>query len=106
MTKLFAAGASVRFNPVLTRSGGMPAEPKAANDNPPPLRDHPLLHEALRHFARHGLHAAQAACEKAEAALLEDDREGFDRWLAICRLLDRRKADALARRRDRTSETG
>lgn len=57
------------------------------------------LHAALRHFARHGLAAAQNAREQAVLAARAGDRQSFQTWLEICRVLDRR----LARRLDRNA---
>lgn len=59
--------------------------------------DERMLWEALRHFARHGLHAALEAAESAEAALEAGDTEGFEWWLSICRKLDRKMGESLAR---------
>ncbi|GGB95875.1 hypothetical protein GCM10011494_12940 [Novosphingobium endophyticum] len=69
----------------------LPLPMQAANDQL-------LLAEALRHFARHGLSAAAHARAKAEAARAADDDEGCTWWLSICRQLDRRMADAFARK--------
>lgn len=60
--------------------------------------DGDLLTETLRHFARHGLAAAAQARSEAEAASASGDRAARDRWIAICRQLDRRMADACARK--------
>ena len=76
---------------------------RAANDNSAGLGSDKLMGAALHHFARHGLCAAERARESAEAAFFAGDREGYRRWLSICRLLDRRMADAVAARRDSTS---
>ena len=60
--------------------------------------DQRMLTEALRHFARHGLSAAAHARENAEAAKAASDEEACRWWISICRQLDRRMADALARK--------
>ncbi|HKT84522.1 MAG TPA: hypothetical protein VJQ77_00390 [Novosphingobium sp.] len=60
--------------------------------------DERVLVEALRHFARHGISAAIHARANAEAAHAADDGEAYDWWISICRQLDRRMADAFARR--------
>lgn len=60
--------------------------------------DPDLLADTLRHFARHGLAAAAQARTQAEAAQAGGDQANCDRWIAICRQLDRRMADACARR--------
>lgn len=65
---------------------------QAANDNLGWGSHGPMLAEALRHFARHGLGAAKAARNMAEDAWLEGDRAGYEHWLEICRILDRRMA--------------
>ncbi|WP_285017141.1 hypothetical protein [Novosphingobium sp. fls2-241-R2A-195] len=54
--------------------------------------------EALMHFARHGLAAAEQARIEAEAAHDRGDTSARARWLGICRHLDRRMAAALAKR--------
>jgi len=64
----------------------------AANDNARISARDPLMAEALRHFAQYGLAAAAEARLKAEAAFFAGDRPAYDRWLGICRILDRRLA--------------
>jgi hypothetical protein len=59
--------------------------------------DQELLAETLRHFARHGLAAAAQARTHAEACAAAGDGAGRDRWIAICRQLDRRMAEACSR---------
>ena len=73
----------------------------AANDNSPgigasALRGEQLLKAALRHFAEHGLSAAERARENAEAAFFASDREQYRWWMAICTALDRRMSAAVA----------
>ncbi|EIZ80832.1 hypothetical protein WSK_0514 [Novosphingobium sp. Rr 2-17] len=63
--------------------------------------DAPILPDALRHFARHGLSAALQASLKAEAAMAAGDKISCTRWLSICRQFDRRMAEATARSLDR-----
>ena len=63
-----------------------------ANDNGFDRTTDALLHAALRHFAQHGLAAAQRARKQAEAAFFADDRQSYQWWLEICRTLDRRMA--------------
>ncbi len=68
-----------------------------ANDS---RHDHPAeatLDAALRHFARHGMAAAQQARARAQAARAEGDEQGFAWWLEICRALDRRMAREIDR---------
>ena len=67
---------------------------RAANDNHAP-RDAAhdvLLRDALKHFARHGLRAAEVARQNAERAFFAGDRPAYRHWLEICRALDRRMA--------------
>lgn len=68
---------------------------RPANDNR--ARHVASLHlkAALRHFARHGLAAAENARQQAVAAAKAGDRESFEWWLEICRALDRRMANAI-----------
>ena len=63
-----------------------------ANDNGSDRTTDALLHAALRHFAEHGLAAAQRARKQAEAAFFAGDRQSYQWWLEICRTLDRRMA--------------
>lgn len=70
----------------------------AANDGASTAQSDALLHAALRHFAKTGLGAADAASENARAAFFAGDRDGYDHWLGICRLLDARMAGAVAAR--------
>ena len=60
--------------------------------------DQHLLAEALRHFARHGLSAAVRARANAEAARADGDEEACHWWIAVCGQLDRRMAEAFARK--------
>jgi hypothetical protein len=70
----------------------------AANDNVQGTSNDKLLKAALRHFAEHGLCAAEHARENAESAFFAGDRPGYRWWLAICHTLDRRMADAVSAR--------
>ena len=75
-------------------SPGHQSTPRAANDNPAAgdvARD-VLLRDALKHFARHGLRAAEVARQNAERAFFAGDRPAYRHWLEICRALDRRMA--------------
>jgi len=67
-----------------------------ANDNGGERASDAMLHAALRHFAEHGLAAAQRARKQAEAAFFAGDKQGYQWWLEICRALDRRMARELA----------
>jgi hypothetical protein len=80
-----------------------PALARAANDNlrsgtevrsavPESARFDPLLRDALRHFAVHGLAAAEAAVDLAAEATARDDADARDHWLAVTRMFDRRLA--------------
>lgn len=75
---------------MVRQSCGLPA-----NDNGDERPADALLHAALRHFAEHGLAAAQRARKQAEAAFFAGDRQGYAWWLEICRALDRRMASEL-----------
>lgn len=82
-----------------------PALARAANDNAlpmadnaaPPQRFDPLLIEALRHFAVHGLAAADAASDGAREAVRRGDCRETDHWLAIARMFDPRLANRACR---------
>lgn len=69
---------------------------RAANDNGRLDLFDNLLRDALKHFAAHGINAAEDARERAERAFFSNDRAAYRRWLGICRTLDRRMAAALA----------
>lgn len=111
MTIRFAA-AWGGTTPAISRSLCLGAPLGASNDNPPSPRllamqpdvDAPeggvdaALAAALMHFARHGLSAATHARDEALAAHASGNVEASDRWLEICRKLDRRMACATERR--------
>ena len=69
---------------------------RAANDNAPARRDPELLRAALRHFARHGIGAAEEAHREAKRAFFAGDRAEYDRWRLICKTLDHRLAAKLS----------
>lgn len=77
-----------------------PALARAANDNrctqradeACSARFDPLLTEALRHFAVHGLASAEAAVEAAADAGQRGAAREQEHWLAITRMFDRRLA--------------
>lgn len=77
-----------------------PVLARAANDNRRPGCEpapavagfDPLLADALRHFAVHGLAAAEAAVDLAAEARARGDGNAKDRWLAITQMFDRRLA--------------
>lgn len=68
----------------------------AANDNGSGVGGERLLKAALRHFAEHGLSAAERARENAEAAFFAGDSDQYRWWMAICTTLDRRMPSAFA----------
>ena len=96
MTLRFAAARSPERSPI-ARALVRRAPSQPSNDNGEPI-DETMLHAALRHFAAHGMGAARAAAEEAERSLAADDRAGYNRWLEVCRTLDRRMARRVARR--------
>ena len=96
MTVHFAAARTAALSPVaraLTRRAAV----SPANDNGDTTGSDHLLHSALRHFARHGLAAATEARHLAEDAFFAGDRETYEHWLGVCRTLDRRMAEAIAK---------
>lgn len=100
MTLHFAAARSAARSPI-ARALSRRAIARAANDNGDPAEQSgsdQMLHAALRHFAEHGLGAAQEARKQAEKAFFAGDRPTYDRWVGICRTLDRRMAEELVRR--------
>lgn len=99
MTIRFAS-ASTAFAAFLTARPDGEFHARAANDNmiapaSAGLTTHDvLLRDALKHFARHGLRAAEVARQNAERAFFAGDRNAYRHWLEICRALDRRMAQA------------
>lgn len=77
-----------------------PALARAANDNlssggdveQGPAGFDPLLTDALRHFAVHGLASADAAVDLAAEAGARGDANAKDYWLSIRQIFDRRRA--------------
>lgn len=77
-----------------------PVLARAANDNrregseeaPAGAVFDPLLADALRHFAVHGLAAAEVAVDLAAEARVRGDANRQDHWLAITQMFDRRLA--------------
>jgi hypothetical protein len=72
-----------------------PALARAVNDNADGAADaaegfDPMLAEALRHFAVHGLASTKAALEEAQAASARGDGDAKDHWLGIAAMFDRR----------------
>lgn len=70
----------------------------AANDNGHGELHDNLLRDALTHFGRFGLSAAESARNEAERAFFAGDRKKYRHWLGVCRALDRRLAASLLRR--------
>lgn len=97
MTIRFAAAR--RWDSCVGHVLGLAKIRRAANDNTRTADDDRMLRAALRHFAAHGLGAAEAARAEAEAAFFAGDSEQYRWWLGICRMLDRRMADAVRARR-------
>lgn len=103
MTIRFAAS-KASGSSILARALSMPLPLEAANDNGNTICSDRLLKAALRHFAEHGLSAAETARQNAERAFFAGEREDYQWWLAICGALDRRMAAAVAfRNRGRSS---
>lgn len=100
MTIRFAAAR--RWDSCVGHVLGLAKIRRAANDNTRTADDDRMLRAALRHFAAHGLGAAEAARAEAEAAFFAGDSEQYRWWLGICRMLDRRMADAVRARREHT----
>ena len=95
MTISFSAAANnnglpIPHHPARIRIG------QPANDNQMGAESRDMLNAALRHFAEHGLAAAQQARRQAEDAFFAGDREAYRWWLGICRTLDSRMAAKLA----------
>jgi hypothetical protein len=80
---------------------------RAANDNPAkPTEADAVLAAALRLFAANGLSAAVRAEELALDAIEAGDREAEQRWLAVCRTLDRQRARQLLARLRQKGHSG
>ena len=77
----------------------------AANDNLLWQARAAVLHDALSHFAVHGVGAARLAGERALAAAERGDAPDHARWLDICRSLDRRLAVLIERKVRLTTAT-
>jgi hypothetical protein len=92
MSLRFAAAGSGECS-VVARVLTTPPLRAAANDGEQALSRQQLLREALRHFAKHGLGAAERARRNAEVAFFAGDRAAYLHWMAIGRALDSRLAD-------------
>lgn len=98
MTIRFAAARDAESTAIVRALTVVPMH-AAANDNGTGFPRDETLRAALRHFAEYGLGAAQQAHRNAEAAFFAGDRKEYRHWLAICRALDRRMADAIVAHR-------
>ncbi len=97
----FAAARSTAHSPI-ARALAKKALGRAANDNGDVAQTaaasfDTTMRGALKHFAEHGLGAAQAARHQAEQAHRAGDEQGYDWWLGVCRTLDRGLAVRLER---------
>lgn len=100
MTVHFAAARSAAVCAPVARVLSRRAPARHANDDGPAsdrarLADDLLLQQALRHFALHGMNAADDAMRKAADALQAGDVASFRRWTDICSKFDRRAAARL-----------
>lgn len=95
----FAAARSASHSPV-ARALAKRAVRRAANDNPGGAGkgETRVLHAALRHFAEHGLRAAEEAASMAERAWRSGEPEACRWWTEVCHKLDRKLAVDLKRR--------
>lgn len=94
MSIRFAARANA-LAPRLSATAARRAVRQPANDNSAGYDDQALLQAALRHFGDHGLAAARKARIRAETAFFAGDRQAYQWWLGVCRILDRRLAREL-----------
>ncbi|WP_369027271.1 hypothetical protein [Qipengyuania sp. RANM35] len=105
----FAAARSTAHSPI-ARALARKALARAANDNGSAAQlaaeatsfDH-VMRAALKHFAEHGMGAAEAAGQHAEEAFHDGDAEAFAWWLGVCRALDRGLAAKVERRVNRAN---
>jgi hypothetical protein len=97
----FAAARCASRSPV-ARALAKRAVRRAANDNPGGAGEcgveARVLGAALRHFAEHGLRAAEEAANQAEQAWRSGEVETSRWWAEVCYKLDRGLALALKRR--------
>jgi len=98
----FAAARSTAHSPI-ARALAKKALARAANDNgdaawmqAESASVDRVMRAALKHFAEHGLGAAQAASRQAEQAHGAGDAEAYEWWLGVCGTLDRQLAKRLA----------
>lgn len=97
----FAAARCASRSPV-ARALARKAVYRAANDNPGGAGEDGaearVLSAALRHFAEHGLRAAEEAATLAEEAWRAGEVDACRWWIEVCRKLDRKLARELQRR--------
>ena len=97
----FAAARCASRSPV-ARALARKAVRRAANDNPGGAgeggAEARVLSAALRHFAEHGLRAAEEAAVQAERAWRAGESETCAWWTGVCHKLDRKLALDLKRR--------
>jgi len=95
----FAAARSASHSPV-ARALAKRAVRRAANDNPGGACEGEtrVLHAALRHFAEHGLRAAEEAAAMAEQAWRTGEPATCAWWTEVCHKLDRKLALKLKQR--------
>ncbi|QYJ06418.1 hypothetical protein [Qipengyuania flava] len=100
----FAAARSTAHSPI-ARALAKKALARAANDNGDAAQMQAeassfdaMMRAALKHFAEHGLGAAEAARQQAEQAYFTGDHDAYAWWLGVCRTLDRRLAERCERR--------
>ena len=97
----FAAARCASRSPV-ARALAKKALRRAANDNPGSANESRgearVLSAALRHFAEHGLRAAEEAALLAEAAYRAGEADACRWWTQICHTLDRKMALSLKQR--------
>jgi hypothetical protein len=95
MTIHFAAARTTEVSALVKfLTGSVPLN--AANDNGAGIGGDKVLKAALRHFAEHGLAAAELACEKAQKAFFAGESYEYQWWMSICAALDKRMAAAVA----------
>jgi hypothetical protein len=98
MSIRYAAARPIAQPGLLTRAARGRLAARAANDNGDAAKHELVLRSALKHFAEHGLRAAEDAAERAVVAHRAGAREDLLHWLEICRTLDPGRATRLHRR--------
>ena len=97
----FAAARSASRSPV-ARALAKRAIRRAANDNPGGAGECGIearvMGAALRHFAEHGLRAAEEAATLAEQAWRAGEQDSCAWWTQVCHKLDRKLALELKHR--------